>query len=120
VTPSNQAELSKLAQLTNTLLAGLVVSSLQFEQHAHLVRGASVRPLADFLRGCADADRAARSVAERVHQLGFRSDFDPRHLVARSPVPFQTFADDSLTAVVTQSLIGVRIWVSRSISLGMA
>lgn len=112
VTPSNQAELSKLARALNTLLAGLVVSSLQFEQHAHLVRGAYARPLADFLRECADGDRlAARSVGERIHRLGFRADYDPRLVADRSHVPFTTFEEDRATAVVTQNLIGVRILV---------
>ncbi|MCM4083437.1 ferritin-like domain-containing protein [Paractinoplanes hotanensis] len=112
VTPSNQAELVKLAELMNVLLAGLVVSSLQFEQHAHLVRGASARPLAGFLQDCAARDRAgAWSVAERVHQLGFRSDYDPQHLTARSHVPFRTFEECDLLAVVTQNLVGVRVLV---------
>lgn len=112
VTPSNRADPGKLASVLNTLLAGLLVSSLQFEQHAHLVRGASVRSLAGFLRDCADHDRtAARGVAERVHQLGFAADHDPRNLEARSHVPFQTFGEHDLAAVVTQNLIGVRILV---------
>ena len=112
VTPSNQAELGTLAHLLNGLLAGLVVSSLQFEQHALLIRGASDRPLAVFLNGCADRDRAAaRLVAVRIHQLGFAADLDPEHLAARSHVTFRRFSDSNLAAVVTQNLLAVRILV---------
>lgn len=123
VTPSNRAELGRLAPLLDALLAGLMVSSLQFEHHSHLVRGVSTRPLADFLRDCAETDRAAaRTVAERVHQLGFAAGYDPQHLTARSAVPFRTFTESELTAepgalvtgnlpgaVVAQNLLGVRI-----------
>ena len=112
VTPSNKAELSTVAGLLNVLLAGLVVSSLQFEQHALLVRGASLRPVAEFLHGCADSDRmSARLVAARIHQLGFPADHDPRHLTARSQVTFQGFVDGKLAAVVTQNLVAARILV---------
>ena len=112
VTPSNRVELGKLAEILNALVAGLLVSSLQFEQHAHLMRGVPGRPLAIFLRECADLDRAsARAVADRVHQLGFRADYDPRHLADRSHITFQAFGEDQTAAVVTQNLIGVRILV---------
>jgi len=112
VTPSNKAELSTVAGLLNVLLASLVVSSLQFEQHALLIRGASLRPVADFLHGCADSDRmAARLIAARVHQLGFPADHNPQHLTARSQVTFQGFADGRLAAVVTQNLVAMRILV---------
>ena len=112
MTPSNKAELSTVAGLLNVLLASLVVSSLQFEQHAQLVRGASLRPVAEFLHGCADRDRmSARLVATRIHQLGFPADHDPQHLTVRSQVTFQGFADGRLDAVVTQDLVAVRILV---------
>ncbi|WP_285688535.1 ferritin-like domain-containing protein [Actinoplanes sp. NBRC 103695] len=112
VTPSNRAELGAVARLLNTVLAGLLVSALQFEQHALLVRGASLRPVAGFLLGCADRDRgAARRVAVRLRQLGFPADHDPGHLTARSPVTFRAFPDGDLTAAVTQNLLAARILV---------
>ncbi|WP_173162067.1 ferritin-like domain-containing protein [Phytohabitans suffuscus] len=112
VTPSNRAELTALAGLLNVLLASLVVSSLQYEQHALLVRAPADRAVADFLAACADRDRGcARRLAARIGQLGFAADHDPQHLAARSRVAFQTFPDGDLAGIVTQDLVGTRILV---------
>ncbi|MET7424522.1 ferritin-like domain-containing protein [Dactylosporangium sp. NPDC005555] len=112
VTPSNRADLVAVAQLLNVLLATLVVSSLQYEQHALLVRAPSDRTIADFLYACADRDRdGARLLAARIQQLGFAADHDPQHLAARSRVAFQTFPDGDLAGIVAQDLVGARILV---------
>jgi bacterioferritin len=112
VTPSNRAELTAVAQLLNVLLASMVVSSLQYEQHALLVRAPSDRPVVEFLRACADRDRSrARLIAARIRQLGLDADHDPQHLVARSCVTFRTFADGDLAGIATQDLVGARILV---------
>ncbi|WP_431915206.1 ferritin-like domain-containing protein [Nonomuraea jabiensis] len=112
VTPSNRAEPKAVAHLLNVLLASMIVSSLQYEQHALLVRGPSHRPVAEFLYGCADRDRAgARLLATRIAQLGFTAGHDPRHLPAWSRITFQTFQDGDLTGIVTQDLVGARILI---------
>jgi bacterioferritin len=112
VTPSNRADLTALVGLLNVLLASLVVSSLQYEQYALLVRAPTTRSLAEFLHACADGDRGgARVLAGRIGQLGFVGDYDPRQLGARSRVSFRRFADGELEGVVTQSLVGARILV---------
>ncbi len=112
VTPSNRAELTGVAQLLNALLASMVVSSLQYEQHALLVRAPSDRPVAEFLYACADRDRAnARLLATRIGQLGFVAEYDPQHLPAWSRITFQAFPDGGLTGLVTQDLVGARILV---------
>ncbi|MFG2039696.1 ferritin-like domain-containing protein [Dactylosporangium sp. NPDC048998] len=112
VTPSNRAELAAVAGLLNVLLASLVVSSLQYEQHALLVRAPSDRAVAEFLSAYADRDRAgARLLAARIRQLGFAADYDPQHLAGRSRVAFQTFPDGDLAGIVTQGLVGARILV---------
>lgn len=112
VTPSNRADLVALARLLNMLLASLVVSSLQFEQHALLVRAPAHRPVVAFLRARADLDRAAaRRLAVRIRQLGFAPDHDPSHLAARSRIRFQSFSDGDLTGVVTQNLVAARTLV---------
>jgi bacterioferritin len=101
-----------MAHLLNALLASLVVSSLQYDQHAQLVRAPSVRPLTDFFSACADRDRGgARLLASRIRQLGFAGDYDPEHLSARSRITFRTFPDGELGSVVTQNLLGARILV---------
>lgn len=112
VTPSNRAELTAVARLLNVLVASLVVSSLQFEQHGFLVRAPSHRPVAETLHEYADRDRhGARLAAARIRQLGFAAEYDPRDLAARSRITFQTFADGDLAGIVTQGLLGVRILV---------
>ncbi|MEU1393095.1 MULTISPECIES: ferritin-like domain-containing protein [unclassified Nonomuraea] len=112
VTPSNRAELKAVAHLLNVLLASMVVSSLQYDQHALLVRGPSQRPVAEFLYGCADRDRAgARLLALRIAQLGFTAGHDPRHLPELSRVTFQSFQDGDLTGILTQDLVGARILI---------
>jgi bacterioferritin len=112
VTPSNRAELTAVARLLNVLLASMVVSSLQYEQHALLVRAPSDRPVVDFLHACADRDRgSARLIATRIRQLGLAADHDPQHLPARSRVTFRTFADGDLAGIATQDLVGARILV---------
>ncbi|MEV4511167.1 ferritin-like domain-containing protein [Dactylosporangium sp. NPDC049525] len=112
VTPSNRAELTAVARLLNVLLASMVVSSLQYEQHALLVRAPSDRPVVEFLLACADRDRgSARLLAARIRQLGLDADHDPQHLTARSRVTFRTFADGDLTGIATQDLVGARILV---------
>jgi bacterioferritin len=112
VTPSNRAELTAVARLLNALLASMIVSSLQYEQHALLVRAPSDRPVVDFLLACADRDRgSARLLAARIRQLGLDADHDPQHLAARSRVTFRTFADGDLAGIATQDLVGTRILV---------
>ncbi|MDQ7909877.1 ferritin-like domain-containing protein [Phytohabitans sp. ZYX-F-186] len=112
VTPSNRAELPAVARLLNVLLASMVVSSLQYEQHALLVRAPSHRPVAELLHAWADRDRgSARLLAVRVRQLGFTAEYDPQHLAARSRVSFRSFGDGDLAGVVAQDLLGTRILV---------
>jgi bacterioferritin len=112
VTPSNRTDLTATARLLNELLASLLVSSLQYEQHAVAVPAPSARPLADFLRACADQDRgSARLLAARIGHLGAIGEYDPQHLSARSRIAFRVFPDGDLTAIVTQNLVGVRILV---------
>jgi len=112
VTPSNRADLTAITRLLNVLLASLVVSSLQYEQHAPAVRGPSARPLAEFLLAGADHDRRdARRLAVRIRQLGFAGEYDPQHLSTRSRVAFRTFPDGDLAGIVTQNLVGARILV---------
>ncbi|MEV6862073.1 ferritin-like domain-containing protein [Streptosporangium subroseum] len=112
VTPSNRGELTAVARLLNVLLASLVVSSLQYEQHALLVRAPSYRPVAEFLYACADRDRdGVRLLAARIRQLGFAADHDPQHLAARSRITFQTFPDGDLAGIGTQGLVAARILV---------
>lgn len=112
VTPSNRAELTAITRLLNVLLASLVVSSLQYEQHALVVRAPAARPLAEFLLAGADRDRGdARLLAIRIRQLGFVGEYDPQHLSTRSRVDFRTFSDGDLVGIVTQNLVGARILV---------
>ncbi|MFF5234995.1 ferritin-like domain-containing protein [Dactylosporangium sp. NPDC000521] len=112
VTPSNRAELTATTRLLNGLLASLIVSSLQYEQHAQAVTAPSARPLADFLCTCADRDRgSARLLAARIGHLGAVGEYDPQHLSARSRIAFRAFPDGDLTGIVTQNLVGVRILV---------
>jgi len=112
VTPSNHGDLAAMTHLLNALLASLVVSSLQYEQHAQLLRAPSARPLADFLYACADRDRdGARLLATRIGQLGSAGGYDPEHLSARSRISFRAFPDEELRGIVTQHLVGARILV---------
>lgn len=112
VTPSNRAELTAITRLLNVLVASLTVSSLQYEQHALVVRAPSARPLAEFLLAGADRDRGdARLLAVRIRQLGFVGEYDPQHLSTRSRVTFRTFPDGDLAGIVTQNLVGARILV---------
>ncbi|MDG4816565.1 ferritin-like domain-containing protein [Micromonospora sp. WMMD956] len=112
VTPSNRADLTATTRLLNVLLASLVVSSLQYEQHALAVRAPSARPLAELLFAGADRDRGdARLVATRIRQLGCAGDYDPQHLSARSRVAFRAFPDGDVVGIVTQNLVGARILV---------
>ncbi|WDZ86600.1 ferritin-like domain-containing protein [Micromonospora cathayae] len=112
VTPSNRVDLLAITRLLNVLLASLVVSSLQYEQHALGVRAPSDRPLAELLFAAADRDRVdARRLAARIRQLGSVGEYDPQHLTARSRVAFRTFPDGDLVGVVTQNLVGARILV---------
>ncbi|MFF3853219.1 ferritin-like domain-containing protein [Micromonospora sp. NPDC002575] len=112
VTPSNRVDLTAATRLLNVLLASLVVSSLQYEQHALVVRAPSARPLAELLFAVADRDRGdARLVATRIRQLGCVGDYDPQHLSARSRVSFRAFPDGDVVGIVTQNLVGARILV---------
>ncbi|MGW0435744.1 ferritin-like domain-containing protein [Micromonospora sp. NPDC003197] len=112
VTPSNLVDLAAIGRLLNVLLASLVVSSLQYEQHAVVLPAPSARPLADFLFTGADRDRdGARLLAIRIRQLGFVAGYEPQHLNARSRVFFRAFPDGDLAGIVTQNLVGVRILV---------
>lgn len=112
VTPSNRADLTATTRLLNVLLASLLVSSLQYDQHAVAVPAPSARALADFLRACAGHDRdSVRLLAARIRDLGATGDHDPQQLSARSRIAFRAFPDGDLTAVVTQNLVGVRILV---------
>lgn len=112
VTPSNHGDLAAMTELLNALLASLVVSSLQYEQHAQLVRAPSARPFADFLYACADRDRlGARLLAARIRQLGSAGEYDPEHLSGRSRITFRSFPDGEFQGIVTQNLVGTRILV---------
>jgi len=112
ITPSNRADLGAVARLLNVLMSSVIVSSLQYEHHALLVRGVSARPVAEYLLSCADDDRAeARGLAARIRDLGFAADHDPRHLAGRSRISFQSFAAGDLTGIVAQNLVAARILV---------
>ncbi|WP_177221226.1 ferritin-like domain-containing protein [Lentzea xinjiangensis] len=90
----------------------MVVSSLQYEQHALDIRAPSGRSLAEFLFSGAERDRGgARLVAVRLRQLGSTGEYDPEHLSARTRIPFRAFPDGDLAGIVKQNLIGARILV---------
>lgn len=110
VTPANQADLERLLNVLNQVVATEMVCYLRYTQNAIVAQGIHREQVADLFREHADEELDHfRRVSDRVNQLGGSPDMDPATLVARSHTEYVTPAETDLQGMIRENFVAERI-----------
>ncbi|MFD4667597.1 ferritin-like fold-containing protein [Streptomyces halstedii] len=110
VTPANTADLERLIDVLNQVVATEMVCYLRYTQNAIVAQGIHREQVADMFREHAgeELDHFQR-VSDRINQLGGSPDMDPATLVARSHTEYETPADTDLQGMIRENFVAERI-----------
>lgn len=108
VTDAYRADLPKVLQVLNEVLATEIVCTLRYMSHYHRAEGPLSESIAsEFLAHAQEEQHHADLVAKRIVQLGGTPDFNPRTLAERSHSSYDSAT--SITAMVQEDLIAERV-----------
>jgi bacterioferritin len=108
VTESYKADLSKVIQVLNQVLATEIVCVLRYRRHYFMAQGIDAEPVAqEFLQHANDEQQHADWVAKRIVQLGGEPDFNPEGLATRSHAEY--VEGNSLIEMIQEDLVAERI-----------
>lgn len=110
VTPANTADLQRLIEVLNQVVATEMVCYLRYTQNAIVAQGINREQVADMFKEHAgeELDHFKR-VSDRINQLGGSPDMDPATLVARSHTDYETPADADLQGMIRENFVAERI-----------
>ncbi|MFF3835201.1 ferritin-like fold-containing protein [Streptomyces sp. NPDC002458] len=110
VTPANTADLERLIDVLNQVVATEMVCYLRYTQNAIVAQGINRQQVADLFREHAgeELDHFQR-VSDRINQLGGSPDMDPGTLVARSHTEYETPAETDLQEMIRENFVAERI-----------
>ena len=113
VTPSYEADRSRVVNVLNDVVATEVVCFLRYSQNAIAATGIDrAQVAAEFTEHAGEELKHGLRAAERVSQLGGRPDFDPATLVARSHTEYATTEDDDLERMLRENLVAERVVIT--------
>jgi bacterioferritin len=108
VTESYKADLTKVIQVLNQVLATEIVCVLRYRRHYFMAQGIDAEPVAqEFLQHANDEQQHADWVAKRIVQLGGEPDFNPEGLATRSHAEY--VEGNSLIEMIQEDLVAERI-----------
>lgn len=110
VTPANTADLERLIEVLNQVVATEMVCYLRYTQNAIVAQGIHREQVTDMFREHAteELDHFQR-VSDRINQLGGTPDLDPGTLVARSHTEYETPAETDLQEMIRENFVAERI-----------
>jgi bacterioferritin len=108
VTEANKADVGKVIEVLNEVLATEIVCVLRYRNHHFMATGINAGPVAaEFLVHATEEQQHADWVARRITQLGGKPNFDPKGLATRSHAEYAE--GDTLEAMITEDLIAERV-----------
>ncbi|MEV8565618.1 ferritin-like fold-containing protein [Streptomyces sp. NPDC051322] len=110
VTRANTADLQRLIEVLNQVVATEMVCYLRYTQNAIVAQGINREQVAAMFREHAgeELDHFQR-VSDRINQLGGSPDMDPGTLVARSHTQYEEPAETDLQAMIRENFVAERI-----------
>ncbi len=110
VTEANKADVGKVIEVLNEVLATEIVCTLRYKNHHFMATGINADPVAaEFLVHANEEQIHADWVALRITQLGGKPNFDPKGLATRSHAEYAE--GDTLEAMITEDLVAERVAV---------
>jgi bacterioferritin len=108
VTEANKADVGKVIEVLNEVLATEIVCVLRYRNHHFMATGINAGPVAaEFLVHATEEQQHADWVARRITQLGGKPNFDPKGLATRSHAEYAE--GDTLEAMIKEDLIAERV-----------
>jgi bacterioferritin len=108
ITDAYQADLPRVVEVLNQVLATEIVCTLRYKRHYFTATGIDAGPVAqEFLEHANEEQQHADMIAQRIVQLGGEPNFDPAGLATRSHSEY----DDSLDLIemVKEDLVAERV-----------
>src|SRR5438309_4140100 len=94
VTEGYKADLRRVIEVLNQVLATEIVCVLRYKRHYFTATGIDAAAVAqEFLEHANDEQQHADKIAERIVQLGGEPDFNPEGLAARSHSEYDSSLD---------------------------
>ncbi|HET7388818.1 MAG TPA: ferritin-like domain-containing protein [Nocardioidaceae bacterium] len=113
VTEGNTADLDRLIEILNQVVATEIVCYLRYSQHAIAATGLDrTQVAAEFTEHAAEEMQHGMRAAERVSQLGGDPDFDPSTLAQRSHTEYVTVDESDLNKMIEENLVAERIVIT--------
>jgi bacterioferritin len=108
VTESYKADLKKVIDVLNQVLATELVCVLRYKRHYFMAQGIDAEPVAqEFLQHANEEQQHADWVARRITQLGGEPNFNPEGLASRSHAEY--VEGHSLIEMIQEDLVAERI-----------
>lgn len=108
VTADYPLDLDQACQLLNQALASEILCGLRYRHHQVAAKGIDFPQVAaEFKEHAESEERHALLIAERIHQLGGKADFNPANISARASTEYGTAQD--LYSMIKEDLIAERI-----------
>lgn len=108
VTDAYRGDVEKTADILNQALATEIVCVLRYMHHYFMATGVHGKSVAAEFKEHADSERGhADAIAERIQQLGGKTDFNPKSLLERSVS--QYVEGETLADMIKEDLIAERI-----------
>lgn len=108
VTDSYKADVHKVIEVLNQVLATELVCVLRYKRHYFMAQGIDAQPIAEeFLQHANEEQQHADWVARRITQLNGEPDFNPEGLATRSHAEY--VEGHSLVEMIREDLVAERI-----------
>lgn len=108
VTDSYKADVHKVIDVLNQVLATELVCVLRYKRHYFMAQGIDAQPIAEeFLQHANEEQQHADWVARRITQLNGEPDFNPEGLATRSHAEY--VEGHSLVEMIREDLVAERI-----------
>ena len=111
VTAGYKADLGKVIDVLNEVLATEIVCTLRYKNHYHMAKGIHGESVAgEFLEHAQEEEHHADMIAKRISELGGNPNFDPTGLATRSHAEYK--ACDTLEEMIREDLVAERIAIA--------
>jgi bacterioferritin len=108
VTPDYTADVRRVIDVLNEVLATEIVCTLRYKRHYFTVRGIHTESIAqEFLEHANEEQQHADLVAERITQLRGEPDFNPETLVRRSHAEYAS--STQIVEMLQEDLVAERV-----------
>ena len=111
VTESYQADVAKVIEVLNEVLATEIVCSLRYKNHYFMAQGIHSQAVAtEFLEHAREEEAHVDMVAKRITELNGKPNFNPDGLMTRSHAEYSE--GSSLEDMIREDLVAERIAIS--------